>query len=212
VKLCAVDTSTAQGSVALYDGERLVFEDAKRVSNAHGESLLPMIEHAFASAGWSARDVARWGVGIGPGSFTGVRIAVATVKGIVLGTGAEVVPVTSLAALAALVPARGTIVPVLDAIRGEVFVQAIGAIAREPAVMLPDAVRAWLGEGEVVLVGEASKKLSLARVVGRFDTGEHALPHARGVAALARSRSPVDPDAIDPAYVSPPAISMPRAT
>jgi len=217
MRICALDTSTALGSVALYDDERLVFEDARRVSNAHGESLLPMIDRAFAEAGWTPRDVARWCVGIGPGSFTGVRIGVATVKGIVLATGAELVPVTSLEALAALVPADvregATLVPVLDAIRGEVYVEALGARVLPPACMLPSAASAWLfGEAganeddRVVLVGEAAKKIILGATTRALLDGEHALPHARGVALVARARDAVDADTLEPTYVRPPEI------
>jgi len=216
VKTCAVDTSTALGSVVLYDGESLVLERSERVSNAHGESLLPMIDRAFADAGWAPRDVARWGVGIGPGSFTGVRITVATVKGIVLATGAEVVAVTSLEALAASVEPgpRTLVLPVVAAIRGEVFVQ---APSLEPVCLLPADVAGWLTPirgsfDDVLIVGEAGKLVTLPDVpTTRLETGEHALPHARGVAKIARSRLPVDPDAIEPAYVRPPEITVPKA-
>jgi tRNA threonylcarbamoyladenosine biosynthesis protein TsaB len=125
VKLAALDTSTSLGSIALFEDGVLVAEDARRVSNAHGESLLPMVDALFARAGWTPRDVARWGVGVGPGSFTGVRIAVATAKGIAIATGAELVAVTALDAVAyGLDAGEGdAVASVLDAMKGEVFLQ-----------------------------------------------------------------------------------------
>lgn len=220
-RLCAVDTSTALGSVALYEDERLVAEDARRVSNAHGESLLPMLDALFARAGWKARDVHRWCVGIGPGSFTGVRIGVATVKGIVLATGAELVGVSSLEALAALVgedenPARASVLAAVDAIRGEIYVQLIGETLSDAVCLPSEAVAPWLdaiGAGpSLVLVGEAAAKIPElpARSTVRLTSADHALPHARGVARAGRAHAAVAPDALEPLYVRPPEITVPR--
>jgi tRNA threonylcarbamoyl adenosine modification protein YeaZ len=204
--ICAVDTSSAVGSVALYDDDgRLVGEAEERVSNAHGESLLPMIDRVFCAAGARPTDVTRWCVGLGPGSFTGTRIAVATVKGIVLATGAEVVGVTSLEAMLAL---GGELdVAVVDAIRGEIYVQARG---RAPACIRPEDFSDWLGEARpVVLVGEAAKRITCANCtyLGRPDL---ALPHARGVFLAARGGKPTPVDQLEPVYVRPPEITCPR--
>lgn len=204
-RVCAVDTSTALGSVALFEDEREIAADERRVSNAHGESLLPMIDALFAKHGWRPADVARWCVGLGPGSFTGVRIGVATVKGIVLATNAEVVGVSAIDAMAALAPGRA--VAAIDAIRGEVY---LGSPGVEPVCLAPDAIAAWLDgiPAPFVLVGEASTKVPGAYT--RFTTGEHALPHARGVARAARGLPAVSPDALEPVYVRPPEITVPR--
>ncbi|MEO8801161.1 MAG: tRNA (adenosine(37)-N6)-threonylcarbamoyltransferase complex dimerization subunit type 1 TsaB, partial [Polyangiaceae bacterium] len=125
MRICAVDTSTPVGTVAIFEDATLVAEAEQRVSNAHGESLVPIIGELLASAGWKPKDVARWAVGTGPGSFTGTRIGVATVKGIVMGSGADVVGVDAFAAVryGVLVAEPETAVVLLDAMRGEVFVQ-----------------------------------------------------------------------------------------
>ncbi len=219
MKLCALDTSTALGSVALFDGDRLVAEDARRVSNAHGESLLPMIDAVFARAGWRPADVERWCVGIGPGSFTGVRIGVATTKGIVLGTGAELVGVGSLEALAALAPDPSVpIVAAVAAIRGELYLQVCGAARSEPVCLPPDAIEAWLESiapsvtaRDVILVGEAAVKIPAlsSRAVTLLATDDHALPHARGVARVGKARGAGPADLVEPVYVRAPEITTP---
>lgn len=217
MKLCAIDTSTALGSVALYEDERLVAQDAQRVSNAHGESLLPMVDAVFARAGWRPAEIARWCVGVGPGSFTGVRIGVATVKGIVLGTGAELVGVGSLEALAALAGGGArTIVAAIAAIRGELYLQVCGALRSEPVCLAPGAIAAWLDEvapeaRELVLVGEAAAKIPplASRTATLLAEGDHALPHARGVALLGRGSAAASVDRLEPVYVRAPEITTP---
>ena len=193
--------------MALFEDDQLVLSDERRVSNAHGESLLPMIDALFTKVGWKPTDVERWCVGLGPGSFTGVRIGVATVKGIVLATDAEVVGVSALDAMAALVPERA--VAAIAAIRGEIY---LGSPGVEPVCLAPDAIAAWLAEipAPFVLVGEACSKIP--GDYERLTDGAHALPHARGVAIAARrcSAAPVSPDALEPVYVRPPEITTPK--
>lgn len=237
-RLVAIDTSTPLGSVALFEDGRLVAEDAKRISNAHGESLLPMLDGLFARAGWRAADVQRWGVGVGPGSFTGVRIGVATAKGIAMATGAELVGVTSLDALAYGLPERELVVSVVAAGKGELFVQGRrgGAVVAEPRHLrvadvgafveslaremeLPAANVAREAPPSVIVAGEAALEVDWSPLGGRAVLRTEApydLPRAIHVAEIAALRPRVrereaDADALEPVYVRPPEITMPKA-
>jgi tRNA threonylcarbamoyladenosine biosynthesis protein TsaB len=222
MRLAAIDTSTALGSVALFEDGELVAEQSQRVSNAHGESLLPMVAALFERVGWQPAQVQRWGVGIGPGSFTGVRIAVATAKGIALATGAELVGVTSLDALAEGVDDRGgtVVASVLEAGKGEVFVQARreGQVVLGPSHVVLAEVGATLAriagaEGPVVVAGEAASELDLSALGVRVIlavAAPHDLPRASIIGRIAHARTPDDADALEPLYVRPPDITMPK--
>ena len=223
MRIAAIDTSTALGSVALLEGGVIVAADARRVSNAHGESLLPMVSAVFARAGWTPGDVRRWGVGVGPGSFTGVRIATATAKGIALVTGAELVGVTSLDAVAfgVGVGVEVVVASVIAGGKGEVFLQARrgGALLVEPThVRTGEAVAtlaAAAAGAPLVVVGEAARDLDWSPLPSaRLLTDEpHDLPRAEAIARIAASRahsSPADADSLEPLYVRPPEITMPR--
>lgn len=222
MRLAAIDTSTALGSVALFEDGVLVAEDSRRVSNAHGESLMPMVSALFDRVGWRAADVARWGVGIGPGSFTGVRIAVATAKGIALATGAELVGVTSLDAIAeGLGSAGDLVVSTVSAGKGELYVQARRGVdlLLAPTHLPFDRVAAAVapsrsGSGSLVVVGEAARSIDWSvlgpGVVLRIEA-PHDLPHASAVGRIAAARAAEDADALEPFYVRAPEITMPKA-
>ena len=108
----------------------------------HASRLLPLIEQALEGTGWS--EVERIAVGVGPGGFTGLRIGVATARALAQAHGLPLVPVSSLAALAA--NADGLAAAVLDARRGEVFA-AVYDSGREliaPAALAPETLAARL--------------------------------------------------------------------
>ena len=221
MRLAAIDTSTALGSVALFQDGTLVAEASQRVSNAHGESLLPMVAALFAETGWTAADVERWGVGIGPGSFTGVRIAVATAKGIAIATGARLVGVISLDAIADGLEAD-VVASVLGAGKGEVFVQARrgGNVVLGPSHVVLAEVGEYLARiagssSAIVVAGEDAAGLDLSAVGSRVTLATappHDLPRASVVGRIALSREPDDTDALEPLYVRPPEITMPRTS
>jgi tRNA threonylcarbamoyladenosine biosynthesis protein TsaB len=122
MRVLAVETSTLAGGVALVDGERLVAEYVLDVSITHSERLLAALDHVLADARWAPRDLEGLAVSIGPGSFTGLRIGVSTVKGLALGLDLPIAAVPTLDAMAATVPwAALPVCPVLEARRGEVY-------------------------------------------------------------------------------------------
>jgi len=222
MRLAAIGTSTELGSVALFEGGALVAEDERRVSNAHGESLLSMVSALFERVGWRPADVATWAVDVGPGSFTGVRVGVATATGIALATGASLVGVTSLDAVAAgLALDPGVVVAsALPAGKGEVFLQAVTAAGRvlEPAhVALPGAASRLLeaaGGAALVVAGAIAREIpGLPGRAGVRLLGDppHDLPRASAVGRLGLARSS-GTGALEPFYVRPPDLAAPKGS
>ena len=116
--ILALDSSTEACSVALYrDGD--IQEEFAIIERGHAEHLLPMTETLLEKQGLQPCDVDLFAFGAGPGSFTGLRIGAAMVQGLALATGKPVVPVSSLAALAAR--HRGTVLALIDARMGQVY-------------------------------------------------------------------------------------------
>lgn len=121
MRVLALDTSTELGSVALLVDGELAAELHARVRARHGETLLPLVGHALALTGLARREIDLVAVGIGPGSFTGTRIGVATAKGLAVALDRPLVGVVSLRALAEAAPGR-FVAPIVDAHKGEVYV------------------------------------------------------------------------------------------
>jgi tRNA threonylcarbamoyl adenosine modification protein YeaZ len=164
-------------------------------------------------------------VGIGPGSFTGVRVGVALAKGVVLATGAEISGVTSLDAIAwGLAGLDRAIVSLVPAGKGELFVQArlgdrllidpvhvpIGEVPRKLATM------AGAFEVGLVLAGAAGRDLDwslLTSCPGGVELSTdppNDVPHASSVGLLSLRRAADLADTLEPLYVRPPEITMPK--
>lgn len=121
----ALDTATTWGRFALADDDRLLEYRPLNVSGSYADALLPMIQEILASVGRKKEELGAVGITSGPGSFTGVRIGVATAKGLAWALGCDLVSVTTLEAMAGAMlaehPDANLAVPVLDARRREVF-------------------------------------------------------------------------------------------
>ena len=122
MRLLAVETSGTYGSIALMEDQRVLDEVCLAEGLRHARDLVVAIRDACNRAAWDRRRIDVVAVSIGPGSFTGIRIAVTFAKFVAWDTGAKVVAVPTLRALAENAPgACGRIVPILDAKRGGLF-------------------------------------------------------------------------------------------
>ncbi|MEE9543671.1 MAG: tRNA (adenosine(37)-N6)-threonylcarbamoyltransferase complex dimerization subunit type 1 TsaB [Thermodesulfobacteriota bacterium] len=121
MKILAIDTSTTSGSVALVEkGKAAICLEEKNVE-AHAKWLLPAIDALFTEAASSIEDIDIIAIGVGPGSFTGLRIGVSTVKGLAFALNKPIVGVSTLKALAMNVHGPALICPILDARKKQVY-------------------------------------------------------------------------------------------
>jgi tRNA threonylcarbamoyladenosine biosynthesis protein TsaB len=122
MKVLGIDTSTSCGSVGLIDDDRVISENLLNIPVTHSERLLNAIDRVLKEGSCPTDDLEGWAVSLGPGSFTGLRIGVSTVKGLAFGTQKPVVGVPTLDALASHIsPTPYLICPILDARKGEVY-------------------------------------------------------------------------------------------
>lgn len=157
MKIYAVDSTAKTASVALCEDGRLLAQYTQNNGNTHSETLLPMTETLLRSMGTSISDIDVFACSAGPGSFTGVRIGVATVKGLAFGRGKPCIGVSTLEALARnlVTDEERVICPVMDARRGQLytarFVSRAGSLER----LTPDRAISYAEfEAECAAAGE----------------------------------------------------------
>jgi len=122
MRILGVDTSTPIGSVALIDGDNLIAEHTLDIVQAHSSRLMPAIDSVLKWGNITADDLDGCAVGIGPGSFTGIRIGVATVKSICYAVDKPIIGVSTLEAIAYNLRWSNSIIcPLLDARRSEIY-------------------------------------------------------------------------------------------
>jgi tRNA threonylcarbamoyladenosine biosynthesis protein TsaB len=196
--ILAFDTATDVATSALVsDGEVLGERSSRAVT------LLEDVDALLRQAGAHTRDLDALAVGIGPGSFTGVRVGLATARGLALALDIPVAGVSTLDALAAGAPGA---VPVVDARRREIFV-----LLNEPRVLPPTELEIEAG---TVLVGSGAVRYRAAlEAIGAEippDDDERHVPRARFHVQLAREYGPAE--TVEPLYLRIPDADRTRTT
>ncbi len=179
MKILAIDTSSSVASVAILQEDKLLCELTINDTLTHSERLMPMIDHMLGQVNLTPSDIDLFAVACGPGSFTGIRIGVSAAKGLSFGLDKPVVGVSTLEAMAYLLPhCRADIYPVLDARNQQVYsagyrFEASGLKELSPPCALAldaviDAVKARGHEAIFIGDGALVHRELLSRELGRL--------------------------------------------
>ncbi len=173
MRVLALDTATDRATAAVVDGATVV-ERGHEARGAAARDVLALVDAALAEAGLGLRDLDGIAVGVGPGSFTGLRIGIATAEALADGAGLAVAGVSTLQAL--LHHAPDGAVAVLDARRREVFAEGPGVPA---AAYDPGVLAASLPAGTVVVGDGALRYAELVVEAGAVVPADQALHQVR---------------------------------
>ncbi len=194
-----MDTATRSCSVALTDGDRVSAEMTTTRKQTHSKHLMGMIDSVLRTAGLTVADLDGFAANRGPGSFTGLRIGISTVKGLALASGKSSIGISGLEALARQFPfSTHLICPILDARKGEVYTavyqtatDGVTQLTGERAVPPAEAVSGidrpciFLGDGALMFRDLISTRLGEQALFA--PAGFHTL-RASIVAFMAKSR------------------------
>ncbi|HEX4801567.1 MAG TPA: tRNA (adenosine(37)-N6)-threonylcarbamoyltransferase complex dimerization subunit type 1 TsaB [Sphingomicrobium sp.] len=186
--LLAFDTSSSACTAALFDGSgECVARKDELIGRGHSERLVPMLDELL-----EGRRADRILVGVGPGSFTGIRVAIAAAHGLAIGWDAELSGMSSLALLAASAVADGEIGVSIIGGHGELFVQQFDATTAEPTSELRNLVPAKAAEfiTAPVVLGSGAEQLVDARGWGEAREAWPLAANALKVPSTMRSLPP----------------------
>ncbi len=206
-----IDSSAISAGCALVEGNKIIAEEFLNTRHTHSETLLPMVSGMLKNAGVALRDVERVAVTAGPGSFTGLRIGIATVKGLCMGAEKPCAAVSTLEAIAYnFIGIDGIICACMDArckqVYNALFRSESGTVTRlcdDRAVsleLLSDELSRL--DGRIILAGDGAE-ITDAFTEGRYSLAPPMLRFQRGsgVCFAAEKLSDIKPEALMPTYL-----------
>lgn len=131
--ILSLDTTSKFASLSVSDGEEIIMEYNFATRDELSSTLIPSLNFLLKSAGLELKEIKAFGISIGPGLFTGLRVGLSTLKGLLMGTEKPVIPVVTLEALAYKRPAKDQrpVIPLIDARRNEVYAAAYSHWGKE---------------------------------------------------------------------------------
>lgn len=217
MKILSISTATNHLSVALNDGQQIIVEKNEQDERNHSEHLDPLIDEILKENNLTLKDIDRFAVAIGPGSYTGLRIGITTVKMFASILNKEAVGISTLQALAKGVKEDALVITGLDARNDNYF--AAGYLSGEtPQNVIPDghyhidvllkAIKDYAQENPVaklIFVGSGLKKqdekIKQLNIPYEYGTEEQNVIHAGLIGQLAMEADPIDPDQLLPRYL-----------
>jgi len=211
-----IETATKTGGVAIVSEQGVVAEYTLSIEVTHSERLMSTVDRVLKDTGFTLANIDGFGVSIGPGSFTGLRIGLATIKGLAFATGKAVAAVPTLKALAWNIPfSRYPVCPLLDARKKEVYAALYRHDGRTYVQEMPDMVMslesmAGTMTGDVLFTGEGAR-LFAGDITKTFGDRAHfaplssSVPSAASVAEIAlmmlKAGQQTVPEALVPMYI-----------
>ncbi|MEO6238569.1 MAG: tRNA (adenosine(37)-N6)-threonylcarbamoyltransferase complex dimerization subunit type 1 TsaB [Vicinamibacterales bacterium] len=228
--ILAIDTTTRAGSLAVARDGRVLHELVGNTATSHAQRLPLDVTAVCAAAGVTLEQIDLFAVAAGPGSFTGLRVGIASVQGLAYATGRKVVPVSALEAIAStsVEDERRPVAAWMDAQRAQVFAQlfdprpqhAAGRTSpRDPVAASPQEVLEWWGREVslrgIVFRGDGAMKYeeAIRSVAGAdADVASETPPLAGAVARIAAADPgrAVLPHGVVPIYVRRPDVELAR--
>jgi tRNA threonylcarbamoyladenosine biosynthesis protein TsaB len=203
MRVLAIDTSTMLGGVAIVDElSGMVFEVRLNVKSTYSERLMTTIDYALKQSGYTISDMDFFAVATGPGSFTGLRIGLSTVKGFSFATGKPVVSVPTLEALAQNFPfCRHPVCTMLDARKKEVYFalfqskdEGLARLISEMSMKANEALEKISEHDKVVFTGDGVTlyKTEIISLMGEravFASPEKMVPSPANVASIGMQKA-----------------------
>lgn len=217
MRILAVDTSAVCAGVAITDGDKILSECSINTGLTHSRTLLPMIDSALKNGEIDLKSIDYLACSVGPGSFTGIRIGVAAIKGLADGLGKKCIPVSTLEALAYNLQGRScTAVSVMDARCNQVYCgifnvdgNGVTRLSDDMAIKI-DELEAMLPRYEnVVFVGDGAK---LCHDKLGYEIAPSGILYQRGSSvAFAAQNNFTDEKAVDGSELMPAYLRLPQA-
>ena len=203
MKIVSMDTSNQALALALVEDGRLQAETLLTVKKNHSISLMPTLDFMMESVGWQPKDLDRIVVAQGPGSYTGLRVAVATAKTLAYALGSELVGVSSLQAL---LPRglSGLVVPLIDARRNHVYAGCYenGRAVEEDAYWsFEDLLNRLKGRENLTFVGEVEPFIQQIREVLPNAVYQASQPSAYDMALVGQELPAQEISSFEPRYL-----------
>ena len=206
MRLLGFDTATTACSAALWAEGGVTAHRCIEAGGRHAETLVPMLREVAAEGGTTLSAVDRFAVTVGPGSFTGIRIGLATARGLALALNRPLIGLSTLEVLAAGVPAGerdGPVLAALDAGRGRLYAQLFNRSLRAlcpPQALAAEALPGFVAAGNgsplvVVGTGQEVALAALAPAIEARPASGSPTPDARVLVRCAAARAEAEAEA-----------------